>query len=155
MTGTDDLIKGESGNAVKSDIAGQPGNAIKPYLSFLTLAAAILTVLVVLGILPTRRLAGEEAIVSMVAGCSFGFLAALLGTLPVLLARGQVASGTVPAVMMSILVRTSAVIILGFAAAQSGWFETKPLLIWLVLSHASLQVADIRFTKQVLYTSRS
>ncbi len=149
MTETDDQAKGESAKAEQSD------NALAPYLSFLALAVAILAVLITLGIIPTRRLAGDDAVAAMIAGCLISVFAALLGTIPVMLARGRGASSTIPAVLMSILLRTSAVIVLGFLAFRSGWFEAKPLLIWMVLSHASLQVADIRFTKQVLYTSRS
>lgn len=131
----------------------EPGTATRPYLSFLSLTAGIVVALLAIGLIPTRRLAGDEAVTAMLAGCAISFAAALLGTVPVILARGQAAPATVPAVMASIAVRLGAVIVLGVAAAWSGWFETVPLLIWLVLSHAALQVADIRFTRQVLYQS--
>ncbi|MEM7582383.1 MAG: hypothetical protein AAF560_03305 [Acidobacteriota bacterium] len=150
-----DRDQGRSDDASTSDHVSTSSRASQPYLSFLTLAATILAVLIALGIIPTRRLAGENAQAALIAGCAISFIAALVGTLPIVLARGKTASNTVPAVMGSIALRTTVVLLLGFAAVQSGWFEPKPLLIWIVLSHASLQLADIRFTKQVLYTSRS
>lgn len=124
----------------------------RPYLHFLTLTLGIVVALVVVGLLPTRHVAGEGAWVAMLAGCGISMLGALVGTVPVMLARGLAAAETVPAVMLSIGLRLAVVILLAFAAVRSGWFEPAPLLVWLVLSHAFLQVADIRLAKQVLYS---
>ena len=140
MTSTDDSTQRE-------------GSVSKPYSSFLVLTAGIVVALVVVGLFPTRQLAGDGAVAAMVAGCGISFVAALFGTVPVMLARGQAAPATVPAVMLSIAMRLGAVILLGLAAMWSGWFQNGPLLIWLVFSHALLQVADIRLTQQVLYQS--
>ncbi len=126
-----------------------------PYWSFLALAAGTVATLIALGHGPTRRLAGDEGLAAMVAGCGISVLAALFGTVPVMLARGLAASQTVSAVMMSIILRLVAVLVLGVAAAMSGWFEAAPLFIWLVVSHAFLQIAEIRLTKQVLYASQA
>jgi len=124
------------------------------YWSFLLLAVGIVAALIVLGHIPTQRLAGEEGLAAMVAGCGISVLAALFGTVPVMLARGMAASQTVPAVMLSIVLRLVAVLTLGVAAAVSGWFEPAPFFIWLILSHSFLLIAEIRLAKQVLYTSR-
>ncbi len=127
------------------------GSVSKPYLSFLALTAGIVVALVAVGQFPTRQLAGDGAVLAMVVGCSISFVAALLGTVPVVLARGLAAPSTVPAVMLSIAMRLGVVILLAISAMWSGWFENGPLLVWLVVSHALLQVADIRLTQQILY----
>ncbi len=142
MTSTDDSTR-------------RDGSAGRPYLSFLALTVGIVVALLAVGQFPTRRWAGDAAVLAMVAGCSISFIAALLGTVPVILARGQAAPNTVPAVMLSIAMRLGVVILLAITAMWSGWFENGPLLVWLVLSHAVLQVADIRLTQQVLYRVRS
>ncbi len=142
MTRADDLRKRE------------PETGKAPYWRFLVLAVGIVAALIALGHVPTQRLAGEDGLAAMVAGCGISVLAALFGTVPVMLARGLAASQTVPAIMLSIVFRLVAVLILGVAAAVSGWFEPTPLFIWLILSHAFLQIAEIRLAKQVLYTNR-
>ncbi len=141
MTTTDDLTRGEH--------RPSPG----AYLSFLGLTAGIVVGLMALGTFPTRQLAGDGALPAMAAGCLVSLVAALIGTVPVMLARGQAATNTVPSVLMSMVMRLGAVILLGVAAAWSGRFEIAPLLIWLMISHTALLVADIRLTRQVLYSS--
>lgn len=123
-----------------------------PYLRFLALTLGTVAVLMVVGLVPTRHLAGESGALAMVAGCAIAIVGALVGTVPVVLARERAAAETVPAVLLSIVLRLGVVVLLAFAAMRSGWFEPAPLLLWLVLSHAFLQVADLRFVKQVLYS---
>ena len=48
------------------------------YARFLGLAVAIVAGLCAVGWLPTRRLAGAEAVAAMVAGCAIGLLSAAL-----------------------------------------------------------------------------
>jgi hypothetical protein len=42
-------------------------------------------------------------------------------------------------------VRLGVVLALGLAAALSGWFERRPLLIWIAVSHLALLAVDTRF----------
>lgn len=132
-----------------------PHATLGPCKSFLALSLGTIAALGAVGLAPTRWLGGDGSLAAMAAGCTISLVAALLGTIPVFLARGKDPAGTVPAVMSAIALRLGVVILLGFVAIRSGWFEPAPLLIWLVLSHAFLQVAEIRLTRQVLYTSRS
>lgn len=139
MTTTDDLESGRAG--------------ARALYGFLALTAAIVAGLMALGFLPTRQLAGDGALAAMVAGCLISLVAAVAGTLPVILARGRPAADTVPSVMLSMAMRLGVVIVLGVAAAWSGWFEIGPLVVWLLVSHTALLVADVRFTKQILYSN--
>ncbi len=150
MTITDDLTRGEPD---RLPLVPLRGNETGAYLSFLALTTGIVVGLMALGQFPTRQLAGDGALTAMVAGCLIGFVSALVGTVPVMLARGQAGPDTVPPVMMSMAMRLGAVILLGIAAVWSGWFENGPLVIWLLISHTALLVADIRLTKQILYSS--
>lgn len=138
----------------KSDnVVTDASGAARHYQSFLALAGAILVGLMLVGYLPTRSLTEGEPAPAMIAGCVISLVAALVGTLPVMLAQGRAAAETVPAVLQSILIRLLAVVMLGVAVSFSGWFDVTTLLVWLVIGHAALMVADIRFTKQVLYTA--
>lgn len=143
MTTADDLTRGEQGGKT----------TIGLFLGFLALTTGIVVGLMALGLFPTRQFAGDGALASMVAGCLISLAAALVGTVPLMLARGQAASDTVPSVMMSMAMRLGAVILLGIAATWSGLFETAPLVIWLMISHTVLLVADIRLTQRVLYSN--
>lgn len=124
------------------------------FFGFLALSAALLTTLLLLGYLPTIRLSGTEALPSMFVGCGIGLFAALVGTVPILLSRGRPPSETVASVMLSITFRMGAAVLLTVAAFQFETFVQAPLVIWVVLSHSVLLVADIRLTRQALYPSQ-
>lgn len=123
------------------------------YLGFLASAAGIIALLFLVGFAPTRRLAGQLAVPAMSLGCLISLLAALVGTLPVFLARGRKAADTVPAVLLSMGARLLTALMLLVIA----WSNAKlaplmnTLVVWLLISHAALLVAEIRFTRRALY----
>lgn len=121
------------------------------YLHFLALAVLILILLVALGTVPTRRWGGDPALLAMATGLGIALVAALAGTLPICLARGRKPHETVPMVMMSVGVRLMVALLLAFAAVTLGGLVVKSLVVWLVVGHAALMVADLRFTKSMLY----
>lgn len=112
------------------------------YLSFLKLAAAILVGLLALGYLPTVRAAGEEGVSAMAAGSGVSLVASVVGTVPFLLSQARTPAEIMPAMMGSIALRLAAVVTLAAAVVVSGSFATRPLLVWVAISHAGLLVAD-------------
>ncbi len=112
------------------------------YLSFLKLAAAILVGLFALGYLPTVRSAGEDGVPAMFAGGGVSLAASVAGTVPFLLSQARTAVEIMPAVMGSIALRLGVVVVLAAAVVWSGMLATRPLLVWVALSHAGLLVAD-------------
>jgi hypothetical protein len=114
------------------------------YVRFLAWALAATALAALLGFVPTRRLGGEEALRAMIAGCSVGLLASALGGIPVALGRGKAADPTarLQAMLASMGLRFAVVLALGAAAAFSGWFGLKPLLLWIAFSYMALLTVD-------------
>lgn len=112
----------------------------------LIVAAALLTV----GWVPTRNVAGDEALKAMVAGCAIAAVASLVGTLPVILARNKPHLDAWTAALVAMGVRLAVIVALGAAVALSGTVPARPLLLWLVLSHAGFLVPDTLLSIQVL-----
>lgn len=123
------------------------------YLGFLASAAGILLLLLVLGFEPTRRLGGQLAIPAMLVGCLISLLAALVGTLPIFLALGRKPAETVPALLASMVARTLTALMLLLITGTNPKFEPamNTLVVWLLLSHTALLVAEIRFARRALY----
>jgi len=128
------------------------------YLRFVVCAVAVGAVLVLLGYAPTRRLGGEGALPAMVAGCVIGILASAVGALPVALARrsGRRAplqgplEGPLKGILGAMALRFATVLTLGLSAGLSGWFETRPLLIWIALGYVAQLALDARYATRGL-----
>ena len=116
------------------------------YLQFLLWAVAVGVALAVLGYAPTRRLGGASALPAMVAGIVIGIVASAVGAVPVALAR-RPGSQTAPlqGMLVSLAARFAAVVVLGLAVGLSGWFETRPLLLWIGLGYVAQLPLDVRY----------
>lgn len=114
------------------------------YLRFVAWALAAVVLVAALGFVPTRRLGGEGALAAMLAGCAVGWAASALGGIPVALGRGRTVApaGRLQAMLASMGLRFGVVLALGAAAAFSGWFGLKPLLIWIAISYVALLAVD-------------
>ena len=110
----------------------------------------MVAVLMLVGAWPTMRLAGEGSIAAMLAGCGLSLIASLAGSVPIWRAWNKPPQETLPAMMGSIVLRFAAAFVLGIAAAATGWFATRPLLLWLAISYVGLLVADVRFARAQL-----
>lgn len=115
------------------------------YLRFLALAAAIGSALVLLGTPATRRLGGEDAIPAMIAGCVIGIFASAAGALPVFLARRSSSRDPLQGMLLSMALRLAVVVVLGLAVGLSGWFEIRPLLIWIAFGYVATLPLDVRY----------
>ena len=116
------------------------------YLRFLAWAVSVGVALALLGYAPTRRLGGEEAVPAMIAGCLIGVLASAVGAVPVALGR-RPGSRTAPlqGMLVSMAARLAAVLVLGLAIGLSGWFEARPLLLWIGLGYIAQLALDVWF----------
>lgn len=108
-------------------------------------SVAVTAVLVLIGYVPTFRLAGPAGFSALLAGCGISLVGSLAGSLPVVLARNNAAPARTLAVLASTTLRFVVVVVLILAAALSGWFATAPLLIWAAISYLSLLVVDTLF----------
>ena len=123
---------------------------VAEYLRFLVCAVAIGAALVLLGYAPTRRLGGEGALPAMVAGCVIGILASAVGALPVALARRSGRQALLQGMLAAMALRFATVLVLGLSAGLSGWFETRPLLIWIALGYVAQLALDTRYATRGL-----
>ena len=126
-------------------MTGSRSPASAEYLRFLAWAVAVGILSVLLGYAPTRRLGGEGALPAMVAGCVIGVIASAVGALPVALSRRRGAAGSPLQGLMAMAARTGALVVLGLSVGLSGWFETRPLLIWIALGYGAQLALDVRY----------
>jgi len=120
----------------------KPVTAATNYLRFLAWAAGIAVAAGAIGWWPTRRLAGDDGIPALIAGCLIGFLSSALGGLPIALIRDRSPASRMVASMGAMGVRLLAVAVLGAVAVLSGWFARVPLLLWIAVSYAALLGVD-------------
>ena len=120
----------------------KPVTAAHGYLRFLAWAAVVAAAAGAVGWWPTRRLAGDDGVPALVAGCLIGLLSSALGGLPVALVRDRSPAGQMVASMGAMGVRLLAVVVLGAVAVLSGRFARVPLLLWIAVSYAALLGVD-------------
>ena len=118
------------------------------YLLFLAALAGLTLVLLAVGYLPTRSLAGEAALPAMLLACAVSFVGSAVGGVPIARARESGLEGLK-------LFTASMVLRLLVVAALAGaviWFlapERKPFLLWLAISYLVLLAADTGFAQAV------
>jgi hypothetical protein len=121
--------------------------AVGSYLRFLAWGIGTTVAAALAGWVPTRRLAGEDALPALIAGCVVALLASAIGAVPVVLARSRpdaVRRGPTAALAATGL-RLAATVVLGTVAFLSGRFETRPLAIWIAIAYVVLLVVDTRY----------
>ena len=116
------------------------------YRRFLAWTVGVGVALVLLGYAPTRRLSGEEALPAMFAGCLIGVLASAAGAAPVALSRRSGSQAApLQAMLVSMSLRLATAVVLGLAVGLAGWFETRPLLLWIGLAYVAELAVDVRY----------
>lgn len=141
-------MKSNSAEVRAASGGSAPGGAASgqvPYPRFLAEALGILVALAAVGTLPTLNLAGGAAIPAMLAGCGLALVASLAGTVPIARVRGRGQDQLVTAFLGALAVRLTVAGVLAAAAALSGLFAPAPLLVWMLVAHLGLLVADTRF----------
>ena len=128
--------------AVADDVCRLRGPA--RYARFLGLAVAIVLGLVVIGLLPTRRLAGAEAVAAMVAGCAISLVSAALAGGPPIVVGAETPEARMQRGFLAMIVRLAVVVVLGAAAALSGEFARAPLLFWMATAYVALLPLEVR-----------
>lgn len=114
------------------------------YARFLSLAVAIVLGLCVIGWLPTRRLAGDGAIMAMLAGCGISLLAASLAGGLLIVVPAETPEARMQRGFLAMVVRLAAVVVLGLAAALSGELARQPLLFWIGTAYVALLPLEVK-----------
>jgi hypothetical protein len=114
------------------------------YARFLGLAVAVVFGLCLVGFLPTRRLAGAEAIAAMMAGCAIGLLSAALAGWLLIAVGAETPDARMQRGFLAMIVRLAVVVVLGTAAVLSGEFARAPLLFWMATAYVALLPLEVR-----------
>jgi len=114
------------------------------YARFLGLAVAIVVALGAVGVLPTRRLAGPEAVAAMIAGCAISLVSAALAGLLLVTVSGDTPDARMKRSFLAMVVRLAVVVVLGMAAALGGVFAPQPLLFWIATGYVALLPLEVR-----------
>ena len=119
-------------------------SAIGRYARFLGLAVAIVVALCAVGFLPTRRLAGGDAVAAMVAGCAISLVSAALAGGLLIVVSAETPEARMQRGFLAMVVRLVVVIVLGIAGALSGEFARAPLLFWMAAAYVALLPLEVR-----------
>ena len=114
------------------------------YARFLAAAVAIVLTLCAIGWLPTRRLAGPDAIAAMIAGCAISLISAALAGGLLIAVSGETPEARMQRGFMAMVIRLAAVVVLGLAAALSGELARQPLLFWIGTAYVALLPLEVR-----------
>ena len=125
------------------------------YLLFLAALAGLTLLLLAIGYLPTRSIAGEAALPAMLLACAVTLVGSAVGGVPIAIAGRRKVEGN-PGIEGLKLFTASMVLRLLVVAALAGaviWLlgpERKPFLLWLAISYLVLLAADTGFAQAVL-----
>ena len=114
------------------------------YARFLGLAAAIVVALCALGWLPTRRLAGTDAVPAMFAGCAISLVAAALAGWLLVAVPGDTPEARMQRSFLAMVARLAVVVALGVAAVFSGEIARQPLLFWIGTAYVALLPLEVK-----------
>ncbi len=118
--------------------------AVSRYARFLGLAAAIAAALCAVGIVPTRRLAGDAGVPAMFAGCAIGLLSAALAGLLLVALTGDTPEAKMQRSFLAMVARLAVVVGLGAAGVLSGVLATQPLLFWIGIAYMAFLPLEVR-----------
>lgn len=114
------------------------------YARFLTVAVAIVVGLCAIGWLPTRRLAGADAVAAMVAGCAISLISAALAGWLLIVVGAETPEARMQRGFLAMVVRLAVVVALGMAAALSGELSRQPLLFWIGTAYVALLPLEVK-----------
>ncbi len=108
------------------------------------LGAALLVALA--GALPARKLAGEEGLAALVAGCAVTLAASAIGAIPLSRALVQVDPHTrLLGLLVAMGLRFGFVLAALILLVSGGWFRRNPLLLGIALSYLAILAVETRF----------
>ena len=120
-----------------------PG-AGRRYAWFVALAVVVVAVLAGIGFVPTRRLAGENAVPSMFAGCAIGLISAVCAGLLLVAVGADTPEARMKRSFLAMVIRLAIIVALAAATVLSGMFSTAPLLLWMGIAYMALLPLEVR-----------
>ncbi len=124
--------------------SSKAGRRYARYVRFLGLAAVIVLGLCAVGWLPTRRLAGAEAVAAMMAGCTISLLSAALAGWLLIVVGAETPEARMRRGALAMTVRLAVVVVAGAATVFGGEFARQPLLFWIATAYIALLPLEVR-----------
>lgn len=115
-------------------------------------ATAFLTAGVVagLGYIPTVRIAGEEAVLSMIVGCGITWVSSCIGAAPLAMAASGDSSQAASSILLSTGLRFLVVLLLVAPLALSGWLDRNVMVFWVGISYLLMLLVDSAFAIRII-----
>ena len=123
-------------------MTGTASSALRHWLFFVAASLATAMLVMAIGYYPTVKIAGEGALVGMVAGCGASLLASCLGAIPLALAAAGRVSHNANAVLGSTLVRFMTVLIVVVPLAFVEVPHRKVFVFWVAISYLLMLAVD-------------
>lgn len=117
------------------------------YMRLVLLLAGLALALAALGLVPTRQLGGEEAVIAMAVGVAAAWVAVAAGSLPLLMGGG-LGWSVVNQVLFATALRFLLVLVLALVLAVAGAWPRTPLLLWLAGGYVALLVGETALTSR-------
>lgn len=120
------------------------------YLRLVGLIVAVAVLLGAVGIVPTRRIAGDNGIPAMIAGIVGSVLAGSIGLIPAVFARQKAPADRQVAMLGATSLRMLVTLALVCVLVFGGWFERKTLVTWSAISYVVLLVVETMCVVQMM-----
>jgi hypothetical protein len=114
------------------------------YARFVAMASAVVAVLLAVGFLPTRRLAGDEGIPGMAAGCLIGLAGAALAGWLLVAFPAATPTARMQRALLAMTIRLAAAVMLALAVILSSELARIPLLFWLATTYVVLLPLEVK-----------
>jgi hypothetical protein len=114
-------------------------------ISFILQTVAVCTAVLLVGYVPTSRMAGASSLGSMLAAGAVGLASSWIGAAPMILSRGSGAAAGANRMLMSMAVRMLVAIVLVLAIVLGTEVHRAVFLIWVAILYMALLIVDTRF----------
>lgn len=115
---------------------------VREFIKLTAASAGVVVVLALLGYFPTLRFYGDDGVPAMLVGLAVASVATLVGLIPGLKAANASGQERHQAILIGMLIRLVLIVLIGAAAALSGFVPYRPLLIWLAIGYLALLFVD-------------
>ena len=129
------------------------GRFARNYVKLVAAALLVTAIIAGTGYYPTMKLAGDDHISAMIAGCTMSWIASCAGAVPLARALSGPSSETATAILASTTIRFFVVLALVAPLTLSGWFDRVVFIVWVAISYLLLLAVDtcyvVRLMKRV------
>lgn len=128
----------------------QSGTFWTSYAMFVGIAFLVAGAIAGIGYVPTVRIAGDGAVLSMVVGCGITWVSSCVGAAPLAMAASGDSSQAASSILLSTGLRFLVVLLLVAPLALSGWLERNVMVFWVAISYLLMLLVDSAFAIRIM-----